>query len=47
MNQDYKDFEKFFKKTIKVQNNKYDSKSFFRAASIEYSYYERVCNWYM
>ena len=29
MNQDYKNFEKFFKKTIKTQNNKYDLKIFF------------------
>ena len=44
MNQDYKSFEKFFKKAIKAQNDKYDLKNFFRIASIEYLCCERVYN---
>ena len=47
INQDYKSFEKFFEKTIKIQNDKYDSKNLFRIADIEYSCCERVCNWYI
>ena len=44
MNQDYESFEKFLKEAIKVQNDKHDSRNLFRAAGIEYSCCERVCN---
>ena len=44
MNQDYESFEKFLKKTIKIQNNKHDLKSFFRIANIEYLCNEHVYN---
>ena len=44
MNQNYENFKKILKKTIKVQSNKYDSKNFFQATSIEYSCCNHVCN---
>ena len=47
MNQSYENFEKFFEETIKVQNDKHDSRNFFRNASIEYSCCERIYNWCM
>ena len=44
MNQDYENFKKFLKETIKAQDNKHDLKNLIHIANIKYSCCKHVYN---